>query len=373
MMSESDRKKVVVAFASDDRYCPYLSVAILSLIRCSVDERNYLLLILSDGISENNQRILGSMVDGRANFSLEFVDVSKYLEEFSFEFTNKSLSRSAFGRMLLPEILPDCSKVLYLDCDILVKRDVSDLFDRDLGSCYAGAIEDNFVRLLRQIDSFVRDHCQKIVQDGAYFNSGVMLLNLEQIRARYSGRDLLSISASRKWVWEDQDVLNIVFAGNVQWLEPGWNVIYAPYPEAQPQMEEDKAYCKAARSPWIVHFAGGGIPTKKDGHPWTTDFWMLARSVPYYEELLLCFLRRHWQKNLKEHTKETDKASPLEFVEENGVVVRRLDLKWYRLKCCKYAVLRKISAKLEKQDYYDRKWRLLRRLNEAVMKENLQK
>lgn len=135
-------------------------------------------------------------------------------------FTPASLGR------LQPDLLPpDISRVVYLDCDTIVQEDLTRLFDVDLKGHALAAVH-NMVSPDRVIE--IGPTVRQVEFGSAapgYFNTGVLLIDLDvwrQMRCTARIRDL----------WErygehlrgpDQDVLNLVFAGEWQPLSPVWN------------------------------------------------------------------------------------------------------------------------------------------------------
>jgi lipopolysaccharide biosynthesis glycosyltransferase len=134
----------------------------------------------------------------------------------------KRFPRIVYGRLLLDRLLPkEVERVLYLDCDTMVRRPIEELYDIDLGGLALAAVADPFhdgIKLGRDIKT------KQSPFDSAqpYFNSGVMLIDLKAFAAAdLPGRIAeFATTGVLDQLYFDQDILNLVFA--YRWLELPW-------------------------------------------------------------------------------------------------------------------------------------------------------
>jgi lipopolysaccharide biosynthesis glycosyltransferase len=163
-------------------------------------------------------------------------------------------------RFLLPDLLPaGLQKVLFIDCDTIINASLADLWETSLENHALAAVAEHAL--------FCRDHGHHW---GDYFNSGVILVNLDcWRRAGIVARGLKYCASipQEKLLHVDQDILNHLFAGQWLRLEDRWNACphlfglngaYDLSPEALTDSERE-----AIVNPAIIHFAGPG-PVK----PW---------------------------------------------------------------------------------------------------------
>lgn len=193
-----------------------------------------------------------------------------------------------YSRLLLADLLPtDIARVIYLDCDMMVRRPIEELYAADLGDKPLGAVQDSlspFImgrRDMRQnADIF---HC-----GDAYFNSGMLVVALERWR-EIDLKSEVAVIAGKGWLprlYYDQDVLNLVFRDNWQKLDWRWNTI-----DAHPAHE--------ALDPAILHFTG-------KNKPWGL-FAGILRSTAYARwyrhvmtnELFYRFARHRWKRRFR--------------------------------------------------------------------------
>jgi len=144
-----------------------------------------------------------------------------------------------------------------LDVDLLVLRDLGGMWEMDLGGAIVGAVTDWFLPEWKARCGGI----EGLPAVPEYFNSGVLLLDMEQWRReRVSERALVYLQQHPETPFCDQDALNVVCSG--KWKEMGayWN--------HQNHFELELAKTEAAAWPGIVHFITGGKPWKAQvAHP----------------------------------------------------------------------------------------------------------
>lgn len=209
------------------------------------------------------------------NITVEFYEVNTgMLQGVKFR-SIAPLTVAAYYRILLPTVLPSLSKILYLDCDILVLKDISPLFDIDMTHYAVAAVED-----ILKLEEEHRLQLNLSYADG-YFNSGVMMVNLDYWREHDGEYRLLEFSKRKRQVFfHDQDALNHVFRKQWFQLSPQWNRLY---PAIYPTMRFH-SICDADDfdNPKIVHFWGYI-------KPWYNINWLFGNK---YRRLYYSYLSR---------------------------------------------------------------------------------
>ncbi len=143
-----------------------------------------------------------------------------------FEVENEAIKRYTIGslfRLLMPKVLSGLDKLIYLDADLLVHRDIKELWDIDISGYYLAAVKDVGYKEYAIIPDFIME------QEGLvdrYFNSGVLLMNLDKIR-EYGDLLELVVKFLDKYPnspMPDQDALNYYFNNMTLLLDDDWNV-----------------------------------------------------------------------------------------------------------------------------------------------------
>lgn len=151
--------------------------------------------------------------------------ITKYVERHGHSFHKVEVDDNLFSnnvdkslyfyvglrRLLIPYLLTNCDRVLYLDCDLVINKSVAPLFSANLGKCLIGCAPDlGFDK--EYISSFEAKYDIK-----NYFNSGVILFDCKAIRTLNNYQSLLSlISGGNKYRYLDQDILNILYGGKIK-------------------------------------------------------------------------------------------------------------------------------------------------------------
>lgn len=258
---------------------------------------NYDIIVLSDGISSENQKVILQEVQQK-NIMVRFVDAQAWLENKSL-YTARHLSRTTYLRLAVVDILSNYDKVIYLDCDLVVNRDIGELYATDVSGYMVAAVKDTVMGgWCCQKDKKgeeQREYNRRILglsEEQRYFNAGVMILNLAEFRKRgYTSDKLLEMAAARKWTWFDQDLLNKLCCGSVVYLNSRWNVMVHPF-EFENEMaefhlpdQEYAAYWSAITDPYIVHYAGRALPVYDPTVERGDLFWRYARKTSRFGQL----------------------------------------------------------------------------------------
>lgn len=288
---------VVVILACNDQFVPYLSVALQSTLESASPSRHYDVVVLTRDISPANVETLrGQVVRHGGDFGIGFLDVAAAISSSKLPRRGRFKAEASF-RLMAPILLERVDKAIYLDCDLVVLHDLAELFDIELADNLLGATRDaDTAGLYSGYDPCVREHLDKTVglaEPYTYFQSGVLLLNLDVFRRACTPDDILAYTHANRLRWPDQDILNHFGRGRYVRIDTRWNVLNdwqhlrRGHIVAQAPAEIRDDYDAARRDPHIVHYAG------PDGRPWlypgadmADAFWRFAEHSPYYDEIV---------------------------------------------------------------------------------------
>ncbi|MDD4839288.1 MAG: DUF4422 domain-containing protein [Clostridia bacterium] len=292
-----EKNNIPVCLAPDNNYSIFASVVIQSIISNSNAENNYDLIILGNKIEERNKANLLKIVEGLNNFSVRFINADRYIASKNL-YEKNHINSTAYIRLGMLDFLKNYSKAIYLDCDLVVNTDIAELFKIDLGNNMLGAVVDTVeAGWCRQKKSPQREYninVLKLKKEFEYFNSGVLLMDLDKFRKETTSSKLISQAQEFKWMWQDQDILNMLCEGKTLLLEQSWNVMVhdlkpVDMPEYNAPQTIYQAYLGALKNPKIVHYAGRVIPTFAPNVDLADVFWKYARQSIFYEKIL-CIL-----------------------------------------------------------------------------------
>ncbi|MDR2945391.1 MAG: glycosyltransferase family 8 protein [Candidatus Adiutrix sp.] len=309
-----DGPAVAVVFATDANYAPYAAATIQSVIRQASPDKNYDLVLLQTALPDDDVRKLQSLAANRPNISLRFFDVSAVIaDKIGRLFISAHLSPVTYYRLFAPAIFEKFAKILYLDVDLITLADVAALYETELGDNFLGAVRDFYAvkdLLARPNGSWTR---QVGLRDGAsYFNAGVALFNLSQMRAEnFESRWFGYLQRVPKPRLHDQDILNNCCEGRVKFVDAGWNCQIWGEEINGPLSPGDLPECflaeyEASKSaPKIIHYLSQQKPWQLPQLPSASLFWAAAADTPYYPKLLYNNL-----KQLNAETRKNKRAFP---------------------------------------------------------------
>lgn len=183
-----------------------------------------------------------------------------------------------WARIFLPELLGEHARAIYLDCDILVFSPLRQLWSSGLAGCALGAVAN-------VVEPGAREHVRRlgVSYPGGFFNSGVLLMDLERMRAECSTGNLsrFLIDYGDRLVWPDQDALNVIFAGGWLPLHPRWNAqnSFWSWRGWAAEVFDPGELADAIRNPAVRHFEGPSV-----AKPW--HYLCPAPHKEHYRELV---------------------------------------------------------------------------------------
>jgi len=262
-MSHNESKQINIVFASDDNYAQHAAVAAASILLNAEHPEKMYFFILEDGISEKKQRKIQQTIESLKGH-IVFIPVKG--EDFSSFFVSAQLSRAAYFRLAVAHLLPqNVGRAIYLDCDLLVFADIEDLWYTDMGGAVIAAVPDCGI-MASSRSRKEKKACIGLPYDMEYFNSGVILMDIDAWRNENCGEKLAALVKENDYPHHDQDALNELFLGRWCRLPLKWNVIppvwfmfmkvvFSPW---------RKEAATARQHPAILHYAGGYKPWEYD-------------------------------------------------------------------------------------------------------------
>lgn len=284
---------VPVVLAANQAYVPILYTCIKSIVDCVSDARKYDIHIFHTDIEEQSRSELQEL--SGENVVITFENVTSRVEGYQLK-AKEHITAETYYRFLILDIFKDYSKVLYLDCDMIIRHDIGELYDTQLGSNLIGAVLDpDFVGQCNGANGDTMRYCAEVLKlkdPLTYFQAGVLLLNVEELNKIITVRELFEMSDIGNYKYSDQDILNVICEDRVVYLDMTWNVLtdcnhyrWSKVIKSAPYYVLD-AYEKARKNPYIIHYAGASKPWKNPKEDFAKEFWKTARTTPYYEELI---------------------------------------------------------------------------------------
>ena len=271
---ESAHDVIPIFFTLDDAYAPWLGIAINSIVRNADPHRRYCIVVLHEGLSAEHVRRVKHIVAGTP-FEVRFVPMDGKIEGIHDRMGNRLradyFTLTIFFRLFIPEMFPEWDKGIYLDSDVVVPGDISQLYDFDLGENLIGACRDLSIV---DIPPFV-DYVDNAVGVGIdnYVNSGILLMNMKALREAGLERRFLELHDAYQFdsVAPDQDYLNVLCHGKILYLPNEWDTMPAK------DVPEDP-------SPKLIHYNLFMKPWCYDDIPYASYFWEYAATSGFEQD-----------------------------------------------------------------------------------------
>ena len=269
------KQHLPIFFACDDNYVKYLCVTLSSIESHASDEYIYDAHILSEGFSESSLRMLESL--SLPHVSVSVTDVREKVDGIRSELSLRLrdyYSESIFYRLFIPELFPELSRAVYLDCDIVLLDDVAKLYFSDLSGAILGAVSDEAIPSVPEFSEYTRLSVGCPAEK--YINSGVLVIDTEKFRREKILESFLYLlkKYNCETVAPDQDYLNFLCRGKISYLDAGWN----KQPGGHLSLPEEETH--------LVHYNMFDKPWHYVGTPLEEYFWREAKKTPLYEILL---------------------------------------------------------------------------------------
>ena len=264
-------KEIPIFFSTDDNYIPYLDVAVTSLIANASKDYNYRIVVLNTGLlPENIAKVKMNECDG---FVIDFIDISKCVEKIKCYFKNVyHFSVVTYYRLFIASLFPQYEKIIYLDCDLVVLGDISELYNINIEGNILAATPDQYVRYTAEFRRYAQNALG--VNPDGYVNAGVLVINLKEFRKEGIEEKFVKLITEYNFdlLDPDQAYLNYLCRDKIYMLPNGWNKAPTDIP------------CEGAKN--IVHYALYKKPWQYTDVIDGNFFWQYAEKSPFYN--LIC-------------------------------------------------------------------------------------
>ena len=307
-MTQTDKKNmklkksvVSVALATDSNYIAPTLVAIKSIVLKSSENYDYSIYVLSDKpLSVVEKRLLLSLTRKRANIHILFITVGDKIGsvQLSNNGFTKGITQATYFRFLLPSLLKDQDKIIYMDADAIALDDIGKIYSYNLEGCYVGGARD----IVGYQDK--ENRCKELQIDDLdqYVNAGVLLMDLKKWRENALAETMLEMAAKQSFTYNDQDIINSVCYGKIKCLPCKCNAIVEYLNDPQ-QISKQLGidYSEECKKPIILHYAGRAKPWYSKKGRYAPLWWEIADSFNSFISIIIKYsvrkLRLKSQKN----------------------------------------------------------------------------
>lgn len=266
-----DNKDTIhIAFCIDKNYPLQVMLVINSILKNNTSKSKYKFYIIENNLSKLDKfhitmfaKLKGQDVK-IIHTDTTIIDNGKNVFERSSVSMTKYITRIGIARILLPKLLPKLKRVLYLDVDLVVLGDLKSLWNMNLENHMAGM----------SCHYAVSEDRKYVIKTRDYFNSGVILMDLEKWRENNISEKMINLLQKKVYKVPDQDVIKEVLGENIKEISFLWN--FTNY------LFWAKDVIKVPQNVKILHYYYG------KAKPWNSLFCK--------DEDILCYLK-YWNKS----------------------------------------------------------------------------
>ena len=267
-----------VACNIDANYIRHCAVTLVSMFENNRDER-FTIYIVYKGVCPADEEALVSLVSGYGHEVHFYSPDERLLEGFEIRKFKRRISLATYYRCILAELLPESvSRVLYLDCDIVVTGGIAAFWNTPLDGVGVAAVEDVGAHEAERYDVL------QYPAELSYFNAGVLLINLDFWREMRMGEACAEYYRKypERILFNDQDLLNSLLCRHKVLVGLEWNVQDGFYRRPKAMTPEWKAkYADALLRPTILHYTNRKPWLYDCSHPMRGEYFRYLALTPW--------------------------------------------------------------------------------------------
>lgn len=264
-IQHAENKVIPVAYATDNAYMPYTIVSIRSLLANKLPDTKYDIIVLyASDIDKKYLRSISKMAKNN-NSMVHFYNMRDKFKNAKSSIAH--ISVVTYYRLALPNLLPQYDKLIWLDGDTIVCRDLSCLFNTDMGNNYIAGVlapyvaqDANYAKILG------------IPNMKTYVNAGVLLWNLDLMRQNSLEQKFMSL-VDINYIMADQDILNTACFGHIMLLPLRFNMMNKLLKQNNKQMVLGanlyslQEFDNAVSAPVVIHYCDAQKPWNTPDSP----------------------------------------------------------------------------------------------------------
>ncbi len=253
-----------VVTVSSDNYVKYTAVMLTSLL-VNKESSNPINIYVIGSISEKNQLKLNQSVE-RFGIVIKFFEIDPALFE-NFKLT-QYYKQEVYYRLLIPDLLePEIKKAIYLDSDLIIRHDITNLWNIDIENYFLAASRKSYLRNRRRALSIPYKY--------GCFNAGVMVINLNKWREHNVYQLVIDYLIKNEKIirFQEQDALNGVLYNKYRNFDKKWNLTTTDL----------KLLGHKKINPSIIHYTGRKKPWRK-GHRYQFEYFKYLEITHWNED-----------------------------------------------------------------------------------------
>jgi len=277
--------EINIAFAVDEANFDQVAVVIASILASSREQQALRFFIVLDGSMELAQRKLADWTVRPGH-----LQVLPTENRFAPRQQTAHVPTVSLFRTQLAELLPQLERVLYLDADIIVRRDIAELYRSDLDGMPVGGVADLGIYMMLRRERIrgetrLKHYFARLGIDprrSLYVNAGVLLMDLAALRRLRFGAEALDFSNARggDLITMDQCLINTLLAERITALDARWNACGHMIRQTRHHHYVARRFqtglALQQSDPWLIHYTGPDKPWNSAAVWRGADWWQYA-------------------------------------------------------------------------------------------------
>ena len=273
---------IPIVLSTDDKYTPFLYTTMISILENGYKNTYYIFyLLVPFNFSKINENKIYD-INNKYKCYIYFIHIQNIFENIVMRIPH--ITSATFFRLLIGDYLPKrIKKCIYLDIDMCVLKDLSELFLIEMKDNYiAGVVAAGYY--FNEKKNCKRLNLPSMKQ---YVNAGMLVMNLKQIRRDNMTQKFIKL-LKRNYSSQDQDVLNVACYGKIITLPPKYNAMIGRLKENSPILRDiytEEEIIEAKDSPYIIHYSNKNKPWNSIGIFMEKYWWDNAKKTPFIDNL----------------------------------------------------------------------------------------
>lgn len=289
------KKEVPIVTACSAEFLKYAIVMIWSVMEAGNIDTEYVFYIYHNDIPKERQLWLKEQLSSWVNCKIDLIDIRELEQKWALDASDWSGKVSCLYFFCIDSLL-QYDKVIALDIDLIVKKNISQLYDIDLGNNFLSAVYDldfigQWLKRNERYHSYYKQELQ-LSNPTTYIQAGVLSINLYEIRKKFPKGFFVEVASKKKFRFDDQDIWNLYCADHILKLDYRWNIMHdnnnyrVRYVIDLAPKEEVKAYLAARKTPYIIHYAGDQKPWNDKNCDFGREYWNIVEHIPKGQEMI---------------------------------------------------------------------------------------
>ena len=278
-------EKINILTSINKEYISHMGAMFTSVLENSSNIENICLGIIHSELVDDEQKEINNFFKEKYEVSIDFYKVDE--NEFSdLPIIAEHLQIETYFRLAIPKIVSEeINKVIYLDSDMIIRNDISNLWNTDVENCIVGAV----INPLNDGNTYLYKGLG-LNNSSDYFNAGVLLINLKEWRRREFNKEINNFIEKNQGsiIYADQDALNGAINGSWKRIDERWNMTNNLLDiDLEFQYQLSRTLKEITENPYIVHFTGRSKPWHLFcWHPFKEEYKKYAKLTPWNKNQL---------------------------------------------------------------------------------------